>query len=481
MSIAVWTWIITGVLSLVFLGFSFRFQEKANTSFSHFAIAGGTLPFILILFTDIATIMGVGNFVGHAARGYEVGMANIPFVLGEQGTKILFALVFAGFAGRFTYNTVAEMMNDLLFRDKVSQALIGLLTASIMIAWTAGQAIGLGALFAVFTGTDPTVLILVFSAVYIVYTMVGGIYSVAWMELIQGGLIIGLAVWFYLQVFSKVDFSYNVLHSRLNDIGAGELSEMNLNYGEVATLFITGCFGILAAQVYWQRCFAAKNRTSAKRAMLYSGIVAVVFTGLTTIVGMVAKVQNPDLDSNQALPWMIMERLTDSAALIFFTLVFLAAISSASSCLHSASTIIINDLVMPIVPGKSEVQYVKYTRFAMLLVGVFAVVTSLWADSIIGLFSLAYTMAGGGVVPVLIVGLLWKQERTSPFTMGTKNSRISTWGARLGLLSGSIGALVFGILWGVLISTILTILVSLLLPTNHDHTVSEGNNDIKAV
>ena len=67
---------------------SFFFKKKADASFAHYAIAGGTLPFFLLLFTDIATIMGVGNFVGHSSKGYEIGRASIPFVIGEQGAKL---------------------------------------------------------------------------------------------------------------------------------------------------------------------------------------------------------------------------------------------------------------------------------------------------------------------------------------------------------------------------------------------------------
>lgn len=469
MSLAAWTWIITIVSCLFFLIMSFRFKEQANTSFAHYAIAGGTLPFFLILFTDIATIMGVGNFVGHSAKGYDIGFANIPFVIGEQGAKILFAFVFAGFAAKFTYHSIAEMMHDLLLRDKVSRALIGILTASIMIAWIGGQAKGMGDLFAVFTGTDPLAMILIFSAVFIIYTMVGGIYSVVWTDLIQGALIIGLAIWFYIQVFAKIDFSFATLETKLAEVGASELFQFNLSMMDVLTLFVTGCFGILAAQVYWQRCFAAKEPKSAKRAMFYSGIVAIVFTCMATIAGMVSKVQNPDLNSNQAMPWLILEEMTLGAALIFFTLIFMAAISSASSQLHSAAVVIINDLVIPNSAKKTESNYVRLTRWCVVLVGVFSIAAALWASSIIGLFSMAYTMAGGGVIPVLIVGLLWKRRKNEEFQMGVQNSGVSIWGARVGLVSGALFSVALGILWGVVISAILTIIVSLVLPTKRDH------------
>lgn len=473
MNLALWTWIVTIVLSLFFIAMSMGFKKKADMSFAHYAIAGGTLPFFLILFTDIATIMGVGNFVGHSSKGFDVGIANIPFVIGEQGSKIIFALVFAGFAARFTYKSVGEMINDLILRDRISRALIGILTSAIMIAWIGGQAKGMGHLFGVFTGTDPMPMIILFSVVFIIYTTVGGMYSVVWTDLIQGAILIALAVWFYIQVYAKVDFSYSTLKTMLADVDALHLAEWNLSIGEVATLFVTGCFGILAAQVYWQRCFAAKNPKAASRAMFYSGFVAILFTAFATLAGMIVKAMNPNLESANAISWLIMEELTQFAALTFFILIFLAAISSASSQLHSAAVVIINDLVIPNTNIIEEANLVKLTRWCVSVVGVFAVAAALWTESIIGLFSFAYTMAGGGVVPVLIVGLLWKRKKQEGFSMGTQNSGVSIWGGRVGLVSGAIASVMFGILWGVLISTVLTIVVSLLFPTNRNTTTDK--------
>ena len=49
--------------------------------------------------------------------------------------------------------------------------------------------------------------------------------------------------------------------------------------------------------------------------------------------------------------------------------------------------------------------------------------------------------------------------------MGTHNSNITPWGARLGIISGSVISLSsFGILWGVVVSAAVTIIVSLLTP-----------------
>ncbi len=418
--------------------------------------------------------MGVGNFVGHSSKGFEVGVANIPFIIGEQGSKILFALIFAGFAARFTYKSIAELLNDLILRDKVSRAIVGILTSAIMIAWIGGQAKGMGALFSVFTGADPLPLIFFFSAVFIIYTTVGGMLSVVWTDFVQGVLLLGLAVWFYIKVFAKVDFSYSNLQTMLADVGASHLTELSISGWEVLNLFITGCFGILAAQVYWQRSFAAVNPKAASRAMFYSGIAAIIFTILASVSGMIVKAINPDVEASNAISWLILNEMTQLVAILFFILIYLAAISSASSQLHSAAIVIVNDLIIPFSKEIKDKKLIVISRWLVVLVGIFSILAAIYSESIISLFSFAYTMTGGGVVPVLVIGLLWKKRKSEKFEMGSQNSKVSVWGGRIGLVSGAIVSVVSGILWGVLVSAILTILVSILLPnkTDSDRTIN---------
>ncbi|MCR4430252.1 MAG: sodium:solute symporter family protein [Tepidanaerobacteraceae bacterium] len=466
MSLTAIVWIITVVFCGIFLWISLRVQDSAGQSFSNYAIAGGTLPLYLILFTDIATIMGAGNFIGHAAQGYKIGLVDIPFVFGEQGSKIIFALVFAGLAGRFTYNTLSEMMDDLLVRDKTTRAIVGVLTACIMIAWVGGQGKGLGDIFATFTGANPIPIIMLFNAVFIIYTFLGGIYSVVWTDLLQGIIVVVFAFIFYGYAFAPVNFSLGVLQQKLAEVGAANLGTLsNVPFAVILKNFVTGCFGILAAQIYWQRCFAAKDSGTARNGMLVSGIAAVVFVSMTAMVGLVTKVLNPNLENaNQAMPWLMMHYTPTWVLAVVFTLILAAAMSSADSNLNSAAVILVNDLIKPFAPNKTDKELVNYAKILTIVVGIFSTLAAIYASSIISLFSKAYTMAGGGIVPVLLVGLLWKKTG-EPFTMGVKNSRITPWGARLGIIAGSVISLSkYGILWGVVISAAVTVVVSLLTP-----------------
>ena len=209
--------------------------------------------------------------------------------------------------------------------------------------------------------------------------------------------------------------------------------------------------------------------------MLISGVLVIVLVSLTAFVGMTAKALNPDLDPALAMPWLMMNYVPMWVVAIVYSLVLAAAMSSADSLLNASAIIAVNDVIRPFKPDTPDQKLVQWTKNATIIIGVFACALALYAESIIGMFAKAYTMAGGGVVPVLIVGLLWKESR-KPFQSGEKNSRLTPWAVRIAVVSGAIVALAFGILWGILIATVLAITVSLLTGTSTVDPVKETNS-----
>ena len=457
---------VTVVFCVVFFIVSWRVKDSAASSFAMYAIGGGALPLYLILFSDLATIMGAGNFIGHATSGFTKGISHIPFIVGEQGSKIVFALLFAGFAGRFAYITVSDLMFDLLHRDKITQAITGLLTGSIMLAWLGGQAMGLGYIFEQFTDIDPVPVIIFFNAVFILYTYLGGVLSVVWTDFIQGIIVVVFGFVFYYFALAPVQWDLGQLGSQLTAVAGPEFWDFStVPTGTIIINFVTGCFGVLAAQVYWQRCFAAKDARTARTAMLISGVLVIVLVSLTAFVGMTAKALNPDLDPALAMPWLMMNYVPLWVVAVVYALVLAAAMSSADSLLNASAIIVVNDVIRPFKPDTPDQQLVDWTKKATIVIGVVACSLALYAESIIDLFAKAYTMAGGGVVPVLIVGLLWKESR-EPFQTGEKNSRLTPWGVRVAVVSGAVISLSLGILWGILVATVLAVTVSLLTGTS---------------
>lgn len=345
--------ILTAVICGIFLLISWKVGGKASESFSQYAIGGASFGMLLIFFSQFASIMGVSNFFAHAGNAYEQGVGIFAFILGEQGSKIFFALLLVGLIGKFTYNTIPEMIDDLIVRDKLTRAMCGVLASIIMISSVGSQGKAFGDLFEVFTGFSSVPIVILFSAIFIFYTVTGGVYSVVWTDLFQGILCLVVGIVFYLFTFSRVDFSLEVLRTRLAAVGQENLlSFAGMDWWGALNKFITGFIGVVSFQAYWQRCFGSKSARTAKRSMFWSGVICLGFVLMTAMTGLVIMTYNQDLNANTAMPWFMMNCMPPMMCAAIFALVLCAGMSTADSCLNSSAVLIVNDVIHPLPPGR---------------------------------------------------------------------------------------------------------------------------------
>ena len=173
---------------------------------------------------------------------------------------------------------------------------------------------------------------LFFNAVFILYTYLGGVLSVVWTDFIQGIIVVVFGLVFYYYALAPIHWSVGELGTQLTTVAGPEFWDLSsVPTGTIVLNFITGCFGVLAAQVYWQRCFAAKDARTARNAMLISGVLVIILVTLTAFVGMTAKALNPGLDPALAMPWLMMNYVPLWVVGVVFALVLAAAMSSADS------------------------------------------------------------------------------------------------------------------------------------------------------
>lgn len=468
MSNAALLWTLTIAFCVGFIFISLRFRKQAGVSFSHYAIGDGhSFPFLLLFFTYFSTIMGAGNFFGHAGNAYEIGLPWFAYIFGEQGAKLLFALTFAAIAGKFTYNTLPEMLNDIVVKDKASRVIAACLLMILLVAMIGGQSKALGSIFAEFTGASPVPIQIIFSAVFILFTCLGGIYSVIWLDLIQGIFCCVFAAIFYLFAFSKVDFSFAVLGENLAAVGKEQLWTFS-NVSGVDTLnkFFTGLIGILVSQVIWQRCFCSKNEKEARNSLFLSGIICIIFTMSTALVGLIIVTLNPNLDANTAMSWFMMHAMPKGLAVVIFLLVLCAGMSTADSALNSCAVVLVNDILHPLMPSLDDRQLVVSARIFTVLLGAAACLAGIFSHSIYSLIAGSNTLAASALAPVILIGLVWKQ-RPEAHRMGAHNSFVTPWGARASMIVGFLAAL-FPVfknavsLWSVFLGSVTLIAVSLL-------------------
>ncbi len=183
------------------------------------------------------------------------------------------------------------------------------------------------------------------------------------------------------------------------------------------------------------------------------------------------------------MPWFMLNEVAPIVTIMIFILVFAAGMSSADSNLNSAAILITNDLVRPFRKKEmTDAELIKLTRILTVVIGAVAAFGGIYASTIMSLFSRAYSMAGAGLVPLLVIGLVWKEDKGTEHTMSKKNSKITPWAARVGIVVGAVLSQLpalgpNAVLIALATSAVCIIVISLLTQNvkNDPRFVSEGN------
>lgn len=469
MTIAAYIWVLTIAFLIGMIGIGIWTSKRAQSNFSEYAIGGKQIPFYLLFFTFFATVFGVGNFIGHADKGAQIGLAWLPYIWGEQGGKIVMALTIAAFAARYSFSTMAEFIDNLIVKDRFVRALAGVLLSLVGIAWTGAQAMGFGDMYHIFTGADPTVIVILSAVVFIFYTMAGGMMACIWTDFIQGIMIVVFGVIFYLGAFSVINFNFTNLGIKAIQISPKLWSFSGVSPVAILTLFLTAIMGQFTQQVTWQRFFGARDEKQAKFSYLYTAIIATICVSLTAIVGIITRVYLPGVKTGTSIA-LVKELFPMWMQLGMFLLIAGAGFSTASSYLNSAAVNITNDVILPYLPGASEKTSVRIAQIVTVTIGVASLIGTMKFKYLIDYVAFGYAVCGATMFPLLVVGLVWRKDKAQGFS--ADNSRITPMAAKVGIIIGATVTLFFeltpslkstwggGVIPGAIVTSLLLILIS---------------------
>jgi SSS family solute:Na+ symporter len=399
--------------------------KKSGQSAAHYFVSGKQLPLILVFFADFATIMGVGNFIGYAGKGYEIGLNQLWMMFGEQGTKIVFALLVAGMIGRYAYSTINEFMEQEMYRDKWFRAIAGFCMTIPEICTVGAQAIGIGALLSITMGIDPTTGIWVASLTAIAYTVMGGMWAIAWTDLIQGIIRVIVGFVFFGVVFWSTG-GIGGLKAAVETTKPELWSMSSIGFWGALAIFLGPLCGQFTSQAWWQRCFAAKDAKTAQHAFMYSAIFAVVMCTASIMIGIAAYTLNPNLPRpDMAFPWLLTSYLNPVLAALLVVTIVGADMTVSAGRLNGAITLLTMDVIKPLMmPNASDEQLVRNARWLTLLGGVGSVAVAFAFPTVLSALLFGYVFIGGGMFFPLVLGLWWKDKNGRTYV--TKNAAIAS-------------------------------------------------------
>ena len=401
----------------VFLGGMFYvgsiFYRWIGSSDDYYLAGRQLTPFILAA-VIAATNVNLYSFVGQAGIAYREGIS----IIWQTWTGDM-ALVFSGLfvipiMRRLRIRTIPEFLE--LRYSKGVRSLVAVLWIFRLAFWL-GVVLYTAAVAAqTITGLDSfTAWVMIFSVIVIIYTMLGGMWSVAFTDVIQFVLMLASALILLPLAMSAVGW-WPGLTSALPDT-ALELvrSTGTYNWKFVLAIFLLGIQWSCVDQGLLQRAFGAESTKTVARGLVLAGIITTPFALLWILPGLAARVVQPGLaNADSAVPLMI-STLIPNVVLGFVMVGMISSqLSTISGNLNGVATIFTSDIYENILKrGATPRQILYVARGITVAAGVcmiaFAYLVPIMGGAVEAYLTIIAIMDMPLFVVAIVYGLLWKR------------------------------------------------------------------------
>jgi Na+/proline symporter len=434
-----WFVIIYWVISIgIGLWAALRVKNTAD-----FAAAGHSLPMYIVTATVFATWFGSEAVLGIPATFLKEGMSGIvsdPF--GSSMCLILVGLFFARHLYSKKYLTIGDF-----FREKYGRTVEVLITLCIVVSylgWVSAQIKALGLVFNVVSNDGITQEwgMIIGAASVLIYTLFGGMWSVAITDFVQMIIIVLGMLYIGYEVAGMtggidVVIAHAAAADKLNILPDWNTAAV---LGFLAAL-LTMMLGSIPQQDVFQRITSSKNADIAVKASILGGVLYFIFAFIPIFLAYSASLIDPKLvekylntDSQLILPNLILNHAPLFAQVLFFGALLSAIKSCASATLLAPSVTFAENIIKGFFKHLTDQHLLKIMRVTVL---VFTVLVTLFAlNSELSIFEMVESAYKVTLVAAFV-----------PLAFGVYWSKANTLGGLLAVLFGLITWITCELLW----------------------------------
>ena len=398
-----------------------------------FYLAGRNLsPFILAA-VIAATNINMYSFIGQAGIAYKEG---IPIVwqtwTGDMALVISGLFVIPIFR-RLRIRTIPEFLQ--LRYSKGVRTFVAFIWMFRLAFWL-GVVLYTAVIAAqIITGLHSfTAWVLIFSVVVIIYTMLGGMWSVAFTDVVQFVLMLGGALILLPLAMSYIGWWPGMV-AKLPE-GALTLVKQSGTYDWkfILAIFLLGIEWACVDQGLLQRAFGADSTRSVAKGLVLAGIITTPFALLWNLPGLAARVIFPALANQDTAVPLLIAKLIPNVLLGFIVVGLLSSqLSTISGNLNGVATIFTSDIYENILKRKaSQKDLIFVARIVTILTGIIMMLFVYLVPILGGAVNAYLTVIAIMDMPLFIIavvyGLLWK--------------RVNWQGAIAGYICGAIAGII---------------------------------------
>ncbi|MGP4017449.1 sodium:solute symporter family protein [Saccharopolyspora sp. 5N708] len=356
----------------------------------------------VLVFATFATSVGAGDVLTYSSLGYLQGWSSLHFILAMPVVVIIMAFT----VGRRYYEMKVTTLSDVLCKvygeSRLMRIVPSIFLSLGMLSWLAGQYSAFGKTLNLMTGANPLLGMVIGAAIFISYTVAGGLVSVMLADVFQGVfLAIGIIVVFvvatsqgggFIEVQQSLPADY---HTFIGASGAVMILMFWMNKG----------LSRFTNFAYWQRLGSAKNA----KAGIWGVSLGMVLTGLLGIllalIGMAAfKISPGGIDDPEMIFLDVsVKYLPTWVGGIVLGALWAAILSSAAGFLNSSATLLGHDIWFKIIKKSrtSPTALLKDLRVITAIIGAGTLVIAWLVPSVLDLLVWAGVWLTPPLIPVL--------------------------------------------------------------------------------
>lgn len=395
-------------------------------------LAGRNINLLVGIFTLTATWVGGGFILGIAEATYNPtlgavwALMPVPYVL-------TFFLGGFFFAKPMRENKYVTMMDP--FQQKYGNVLATALIFPALVAdvlWVARTLVSLGGTMSVILDLSYVYSIVISSVVAIIYTLLGGLYSVAYTDVIQL-ILIFVSLWvcvpFLLTNPHSVDISLTAYNQTFQApwVGTVELDEAGKWFDDFMLLALGG----LAYQAFYQRILSASSYTQAQVTCFASSAFCLVLGIPSVLVGAVAASTDWNSTSyglptpyereqaGSILPIALQFLTPPYISVIGIGAVAAAVMSSMDSALLSSASLFSSNIYKNIIRKQASDREMQWViRISVVVVGLAGTALTFLDSSVLVFWLVGVDMSYTIMFPQLVCILFFKVSNGYGATVG---------------------------------------------------------------
>ena len=414
---------------MLFLGVWFNRKVKSKKDYF---IARGKLGPATVGFSFSATQMSGSTYMGAVGTekilGYNFTPAAVSSAAAPWFSYILLGNRLRKIAGRIKSVTIVD-----IFEARYYSEFAGLTCTIIMliafIPMIAAQLKAAGNIFEVLLGMPYLVGLFIFGGIVILYTILGGMYAVAWTDLIQGLImIIGFAILAPVAVHAAGGFAG--MHQQYAQLNPGAISFLGKMPAVwvVSAFIVWGFFQIGGSPASVTRFLIPEDDKTLKGAMVYSVLFQSFIYLTATLVAIAGGVLLPNLGRpDLTVPTMVSQLLPPLVGGIIIAAILGAMMSTIDSILLLAGSLVVENIYIKFINPQIERQKgLRIARIVTLVIGILALLVALKPPTaILWIVTMSFSLMASAFTFPFLLGIWWPRTTKEGGIVGMIGGAVS--------------------------------------------------------